>query len=77
MPYSTSTFGGGGTTATVTVRTGLRVERELKRVIEAYKELTKDAKWNPKVISLALKIIKFHVPSVSMSNSAQLSDKLI
>mmetsp|Transcript_4022 Transcript_4022/g.5355 ORF Transcript_4022/g.5355 Transcript_4022/m.5355 type:complete len:84 (-) Transcript_4022:331-582(-) len=37
-----------------TVRGGLYIERELKRMTEAYAALTQDKRWNPHVISLAI-----------------------
>ena len=44
-------------------RASLKVERELQRVIEAYTAMTNDPKWNPRVISLAMRLIRLEFPT--------------
>ena len=48
-----------------TVRGSLFVERELKRVIDAYENLTKDKRWNRQVISIILQLMYFELPADS------------
>lgn len=51
---------------TTTARVNLRIERELVRIINAYKQITRDFKWNVKVIALALNLIKIEYPDAAM-----------
>jgi len=46
------------TTSTIN-RRGLRIERELKRVIDAYSQLVKDPRWNELALRIALKFVRF------------------
>ena len=71
---SVSMYSESQETWALTVRSNLRIERELKLVEEAYRKLTEESKWNPKVICLALKIIRFEIPKSDYFTHNQLSD---
>ena len=47
-------------------RANLRIERELARVIEAYVRVSRDYKWNGKVIALILNLIQIDYPEEHM-----------
>ena len=59
-----------------THRTGLRIERELKRVNEAYSQIAGDRIWNERVISLALVFLKFHVPESALDKGVVINPRL-
>ena len=60
--YNLPSLSGAGTVA----RANLRIERELARVIEAYVRVSRDYKWNGKVIALVLNLIQLDYPEELM-----------